>query len=477
VILATALLALAATQEIALSPCSRTAIAGRVECGMVRVPENRARPSARSLSIFVLVLRATGDASGEPAGEPIFFFTGGPGSAASLSAAYLSAQLAPLRATRDFVFIDQRGTGRSAPLVCGFPQDPVTRLEPMFDPALTAACRAALQRAADLRFYTTSDAALDVDDVRKALGYGRINLHGSSYGTRAAWAYAAKFPDRVRAMALHGAAPPGFLLPLPFARGLDAALDGVVAACAAEAACAARFPSLRRDVARAFDRLRDTPARVMVHEQGGEPREGWLTRGELAEAVRYQLYTGTGAANLPRLLSLAAAGDYTPIAQASVLNRRRLEEQLNRGMFMSVTCAEDVPLMREPQIRAASRGTRLGDYRTRQQIAACRDWPRGEPRWWAPPDGRDTPAPVAAAALVLNGEFDPATPPEWARRAMTLLPNGRLVIVPNGAHAFDRLGVDDCIARVIVEFFARGTAKGVETSCMAGAKRPPFTLQ
>lgn len=471
-IFATALMALAATQDVALSPCTRAGIEGRVECGTVRVPENRERPAARSLSIFVLVLRASGD----PAGEPVFFFTGGPGSAASLSAAYLGAQLAPLRATRDFVFIDQRGTGRSAPLVCGFPRDPVKRLEPMFDPALSAACRAKLQRSADLRFYTTSDAALDVDDVRKALGYERINLHGSSYGTRAAWAYAARFPDRVRAMALHGAAPPGFLLPLPFARGLDAAIDGVVAACAAEPACAARYPSLRRDVARAFDRLRDKPARVMVSDEGGEPREGWLTRRELAEAVRYQLYAVGGAANVPRLLTRAAAGDYTPIAQASVINRRRLEEQLNRGMFLSVTCAEDVPLMSEAAIRASSRGTRLGDYRTRQQVAACRDWPRGESRWWAAPASPGKPAPIVAPALVLNGEFDPATPPEWARRAMALLPNGRLVIVPGGAHGFDRLGVDACIARVIVDFFDRGAAKGVETSCVAAAKRPPFTL-
>lgn len=467
------ILAFVGMAAVAPAPCERPAIDGRVECLTVRVPENRAKPAARSIDLFVLVARATVRATD----DPIFFFTGGPGSAASASAGWLTQDLAALRASRDFVFIDQRGTGRSAPLRCETPRDIIERLRPMFDAAQSAACAKKLSASADLRFYTTSDAALDADDVRRALGYARINVHGSSYGTRAAWAYAARFPSRARTMLLHGPAPPGFYLPLPFARGLDAALDGLVALCAREAACAARFPSLAADVAKAFDRLRAGPVRVKVSAAGGPPRDGLFTYGELTEAVRYLMYGAYDARRLPLLLTRAAAGDYSPIAQASVENRLRNEQQLNRGMFLAVTCAEDVPFMGEAAIRDAVHGTRQGDYRIRQQIAACRSWPRGESRWWRASDTATAPAPLTVPTLVQAGALDPATPLVPARRAMQLLPNGRLMVIPQGAHAFGGLGIDDCLRAITTSFIARASVKGLDTSCVTAAKRPPFRVE
>ena len=450
-----------------LSPCEWRGVDGRVECGTLDVPEDRAHPSARTLRIFFVVARATG----EVGGDPIFFFVGGPGGAASAAAAAMSAELPELRASRDFVFIDQRGTGRSAPLPCAEAPGLSRRLKPMFDHAEVAACRDSLQKGADLRFYTTSDAALDTDDVRRVLGYRRINLHGSSYGTRAAWAYAARFPSRARAMLLHGPAGPGFLMPMPFARGLDEALDGVIDGCLADDACAKRFPALRADVARAFDRVRQSPVPVRAGEVGGPLVDATMTHGELAEAVRHQLYTAAGAAGVPSLLSRAAAGDYAPIANVAIANRARLDRQVARGMYLSVSCAEDIPFMTEPAIRDASSGTRPGDYRVRQQIAACLAWPRGG----ALPAGFA--APVQTPALVEVGQFDPATPIDWARRAMTFLPNGTLVVVPHGAHAFTNLGIDGCLSRVATAFFTQGSAQRLDTSCVAAARRPPFTLR
>lgn len=453
--------------NLTLSPCSWPDVDGRVECGTIDVPENRNAPEARSIALFFVVARAKGTVSG----PPVFFFTGGPGSAATRAAAGMATELAALRASRDFVFIDQRGTGRSAPLACPHPEDPGRRLRPMFTRAEAAACRAALEPGADLRFYTTSDAALDVEDVRRALGFRRIGLHGSSYGTRAAWAYAARFPSRASALLLHGPAAPGFRIPLPFARAVDEALAGVIAACAADAACAERFPSLDADVARAFDRVRRNPARVRAGEAGGPLVDASISYGELVEAVRYRLYTAAGAAQLPFDLTRAARGDFAPIANAAIANRARLERALARGMYYSVTCAEDIPFITEAARVRAAAGTRLGDYRVRQQIEACREWPRGAalPTAFA--------APLPTPALILVGEFDPATPVAEARRAMALLPQGRLVVVPNGAHGFAGLGIDTCLARVTSAFFTRGSARDLDASCVAAARRPPFSLR
>jgi len=195
----------AAASSLSLAPCTLPGIDRPTVCGTLTVPESRQR-SGRMLSLKLVVVRAT-----QPAGrEAVFFMTGGPGSAATLSARGLTSEHAALAATHDFVFIDQRGTGGSNPLRCAAPAAP--GLPPMFSAEEAAMCRQALEPTADLLAYTTADAAADPETVRRALDYGPINLHGSSYGTRLAWAYAATFPQQARTLVLHGPAPPGFLI-------------------------------------------------------------------------------------------------------------------------------------------------------------------------------------------------------------------------------------------------------------------------
>lgn len=450
--------ATSAAASMSLSPCSVPGIDQPTECGTLAVPENRERPG-RTIGLKLVVVRAT-EANARAA---VFFMTGGPGTAATASARALTREHATLAATHDFVFMDQRGTGGSHPLPC---PRPAAGLEPVFSAQAAALCRKALEPSADLLAYTTAHAVNDVDDVRQTLGYDRINLHGSSYGTRLAWAYAARFPARARTLVLHGPAPPGFGIPLPFARGLETALDGLLTDCRADAACAERFPRLRADVDAAFERLQAGPVRVQLDETG----HSLFTRGELAEAVRYMLYSAMDARRLPLMLTQAAGGDYTPIALASATYRRGLQRILNMGLYLSVTCAEDIPFLDEAAVTATSRGTRLGDYRARQQIEACSAWPRG-----------DAPAPeattLAVPALIQIGAYDPATPLEAAKRAAALLPNGRLVVVPHGAHAFAGLDVEDCLARITTAFISAGSAATVDDSCVAHARRPPFVLK
>ena len=445
--------------SLKLAPCSLPGIDRLAECGTVDVPENRERPG-RTIALRLVVVRAT-QASGR---EAVFFMTGGPGSAATASARPLTREHAALAGTHDFVFVDQRGTGESNPLQCSPPTDP--GLPPMFSAASAAACRNILEGSADLLAYTTADAVEDLEAIRQALGYARINLHGSSYGTRPAWAYAARFPQHARTLVLHGPAPPGFLIPLPFAQGLEIALDGVITDCLEDQPCAERFPRLRTDVEAAFERLRSAPARVSLDEQ----TDTIFSRGELSEAVRYLLYSANDARRLPLLLTQAAAGDYTPIARASANYRLGLARTLTMGMYLSVTCAEDIPFLQESEVAATSRNTKLGDYRARQQMAACSAWPRGTSRL-------GDPAPLHVPALIQVGAYDPATPLESARRTATFLPNSRVVVVPHGAHAFGGLGVEDCLAGLTTAFIAAGTAAAVDDSCVAQARRPPFVLQ
>jgi len=122
---------------------------------------------------------------------------------------------------RDIVLIDQRGIGRSAPLVCDA-EDPALPLAELFSidrqRERLALCLAQLKALpyGDLRFFTTTLAMQDADAVRVALGAHRINLIGGSYGTRAALEYQRQFPQRVRRAAIDGAVPPDMALPAAF---------------------------------------------------------------------------------------------------------------------------------------------------------------------------------------------------------------------------------------------------------------------
>ena len=101
------------------------------------------------------------------------------------------------------MLVDLRGTGQSAALTC--PELAKPDADGIFDPDLLSvpavrACRARLEKTADLRLYTTEIAVDDLEEVRQALGYGPINLYGTSYGSRVAQVYMRRHPKSLRAV-------------------------------------------------------------------------------------------------------------------------------------------------------------------------------------------------------------------------------------------------------------------------------------
>ena len=149
------------------------------------VHENRASKTGRKIALHILLLPAFAE---KPASDPVFGFAGGPGQSAAEAFPMMTAMVA-LRQKRDLVLIDQRGTGRSNPLPCPIELNDaalmITGTSASGVQDLTE-CRKQLETKADLTQYTTSYSADDVDEVRAALGYDKINLLGGSYGTLAA---------------------------------------------------------------------------------------------------------------------------------------------------------------------------------------------------------------------------------------------------------------------------------------------------
>src|SRR5262245_32071250 len=255
-------------QRLHLETCALPGIE-RVRCGTFRVPENRAQPDKRSIDLNVVVLAAK---NAQRAADALFILQGGPGQAATTLAEFYAETFAGLRDTRDIVLVDQRGTGASNPLVCrlgGSKADPGGYLGDIFPVNRVRACRAELERGADLTQYTTPIAMDDLEEVRAALGYERVDLYGTSYGTRAVLVYLRAHPERVRSMILKGVVPMSVIVPLPFAEDSQRALDLLLEDCAADATCAAAYPRPRAEFASIVDGLRRAPRRVAVERQGG----------------------------------------------------------------------------------------------------------------------------------------------------------------------------------------------------------------
>jgi len=455
--------------KVVLKDCRVQGIESNAKCGTLDVYENRATKSGRMITLNIVVLPATGSQR-EP--DPLVYFAGGPGASATEDAPGIAQAFAKIRERRDLLFVDQRGTGKSHPLDCEFynPADLQSYLGYFFPLDDVRKCRTKLEAESDLKLHTTTIAMDDMDEVRAALGYDKLNLFGGSYGTRAALTYLKRHPQHVRTTTLHGVSPTDHYMPADFPLQTERALQGVLAECAADEACNKAFPNVKDEAKAVLAQLIKAPVEVEIQKPNSpEHVKLKLSRDLAAEAIRYMLYAPIPAGRIPLILHLAAQGNYTPLTYAALQYRTNLVRTGSNGMYLSVTCAEDLPWIKPGEGERMAAGTFLGDYRLRQQREACTLWPRGDVE-------RDYQQPVRSdlPVLILTGQWDPVTPPSNAERVAKTLTNSLNIVVPSGAHGLDGLEGIDCVDNIVMQFIERGTSKGIDTSCVKSIHRKAF---
>jgi len=448
-----------------LKPCHLAGLEHDAWCGVLKRPLNPAEPQGRQIDLHYAVLPALAR-NKKP--DAVFFFAGGPGQSAMTLAGSVSRLMARLSNRRDLVLIDQRGTGRSAPLVCD-DASPTRPLAEAADPerqlALMRDCRGALERLphGDLRRYTTTIAMQDAEAVRQALGVAQINLVGASYGTRAALEYMRQFPQAVRRVVIDGVAPPDMVLPASFSVDGQQALEKMLAACEVEASCAGRYPALRADWQ---SLLRSLPRTATVtHPVTGAPETVTVTRDMLLGMARLPLYMPALAAGLPLAISEGARGRFEPLVGLAGAIGRGRSSSLAAGMHYAVVCAEDFPRLSQA---ADAPGTDFGRSSAEQYAKVCADWPRGE----VPAAFYTLPA-APAATLLLSGGADPATPPRHAERVQKALgAKARHVVVPQAGHGVLSIG---CMRDAVFRFIDAASddeALKVDADCAGAIPRP-----
>ena len=448
-----------------LKPCHLANVDEEVLCGTYEVYENRAAATGRKISLNIVVLPAK---TSEIEPDPLVFLAGGGVVPATSYAGYFSKAFSDLRQHRDILLIDQRGTGKSNPLECDLDTDPANaeyRDDARFVDAVRR-CRAKVEAKADLHYYTTPFAMDDLDDVREWLGYPRLNLYGSSYGTGAAVVYVRQHPDHVRTISLQGVMPLDVPVWLEFPKSAQQALNHVFNTCAQQKSCHDAFPNLAQEFSTLMKRLADKPVDIKVkNPESSEEVEVPIDAHILGVFVSRVLFSAGRIHDLPLMIHLAYTGDYQPLAQKLAFKG---DSGIPKGVYLSIVCSEEIPKFDPKSLPAASAGSFLGSFRISRDVLACEQWPLG----WHPKDYR-TPVKSNVPALVMSGSLDHVTPPRYGEHVSQSLSNSKHLILPNRGHN----DTDPCVAGIVQSFISAGNLNGLDTSCLAKTEDLSFALR
>ena len=466
--------------KLTLTACEldqpHSALTAAAWCAPFTVPENRDDPHSRQITLKLAVVRAEAQVSAD---DMLVYLAGGPGQAASETAAPVVAALTPLLAHRNLLLVDQRGTGGSNPLSCQAAKKAVGKgdisendaaaadnPDPAKLRAEIADCLKQVQPHADPRYYTTTIATADLEAVRQALGAPTFDLIGISYGTRVAQQYATRFPAAVRSMVLDGVVPNGLILGEDFAQNLDDALKAQFARCTAQAACKARFGDPYQTLYQLRDALRANPHEVSFRDPVSfKTVKRRLDEFSLASVVRLFAYSPLTAALLPLSIDAAAHGDVGPLLGQAKLLSGDLADSLNGGMQSSVICSEDADLFKpRPQDANTMLGTRMTDALT----TVCSVWPHG-----ARPAHFHQPFRTSKPVLLLSGQYDPVTPPRYGNEVAKNLSDARHLIVKGQGHSVLAAG---CMPKVVQHFVEDLNPKKLDAKCLDRVQPTPIFI-
>jgi pimeloyl-ACP methyl ester carboxylesterase len=413
------------------------------KCGTLVVPENRDTVLGRRIGLRVVVVPA----QTKPARRDAFtYLAGGPGGAASEMTSAVVGIWTGVHERHDIVLVDQRGTGSSHPLECAPPAEKSDDVG-----AIMAACLSTIN--GDPTQYGTAAAADDLEAVRVALGYPRLNVYGTSYGATLAQVYLARHPRSVRTVTLDG----GTLLDVPFFERFAAngqrALDQIAMRCAASRPCARAFP--------------DWPSQLhsLIAAWNGRPRRiaagRTLTGDDLAGVIQSLTLNASLAASVPFVVSRAAAGVYAPLLRSIP------SASASPMIFWPIWCSERWVGLgpRGPW------GTYLDGY-VASQVDFYRSVCAYVPRFQEPASNL-TRVRSRVPLLALVGGADPQDPIGNLAGLHTAMPNSRRVIVPGQGHAIGQYG---CLPNLVARFVDRGSAAKLDVRCSRKIATTPFVL-
>jgi pimeloyl-ACP methyl ester carboxylesterase len=415
--------------DLILENCEYAAEDGSyaADCGTLVVPENRADPQSRLIALPVTRIRAQSGGSA----EPIFRLEGGPG-VSNMDFPWAGR----FADEHDVVLVGYRGVDGSSVLDCPEVESAMKHAIDLLDEkssrARADAFRACADRltdeGVDLAGYTLPERVDDLEAARRALGYERIDLVSESAGTRTAMIYSWRYPKSIHRSVLIAVNPPGHFL-------WDAKTTGeqvrrYAALCAEDESCRRRTPDLAASLHSAYEDV---------------PKHWWflpIKEGNVQAGAFWGLMHATGEGGGPLTapmtidtLLAADEGDGSGAWFLSVLAQMAFPSEQVWGDVAAIG-RTDAAYARRFFASHRNRGSVIGAPGT-DLI-----WAGGKllDAWPASPDEneyarvRDS----QVETLLIGGNLDFATPPQWATRdLLPHLPTGHEVVLRDLGHSGD----------------------------------------
>lgn len=432
----------------------------KVECGNLTVPEDHQNPDGTTIQLHVAVFRSV-SASPEP--DPVVYLEGGPGGSALETIGYAYDILVkPYLDKRDFVVFDQRGTGYSQPyLGCpelfdvGYdtidqflmPSDDVSaNLEAVFS------CYERLKNSGiNLNAYNSAQSAADLNVLRELLGYEQWNLYGISYGTRLALTSMRDNPEGIRTAILDSTYPPQVNLYIETPANMHRSMDTLFAGCAKDPACNERYPDLETVTYKLVDQLNREPVLVPLDDYYHDGYEVLVTGDDLIGLLFHSFYSEFLIPTLPSIIYEARSGNYEDLAwlRAQSIGGGGGNSM---GMYYSVQCYEEVPFgSPDDVIAGGNEHPQVQNFFTRNYylgkaiFTVCKSWQLGD---FNPLE--NDPVVSDIPSLILSGEYDPITPPEWGALTSETLTTSYHFTFPGLGHGVSVVG--DCAPKMVSQF-------------------------
>ncbi len=371
--------------------------------------------------------------------------------------------------------LDQRGTGYSKPsLDC----TELARAR-SYDDGITR-CRARLIKAGiDLSAYNSVENAADVADLRVALGYKTWDMIGISYGTRLALNVMRDHPEGIRSVILDGVYPTNVNFVEELGPDTLRVFDVLFNGCAENTACNDAFPDLKNVFYALVDNLNQTPADVKIDiSSSGRSINAEITGDQLVDDLFQAMYDTDIIPHLPKYIFDASQGNYDGLAELHSLGRYAkatsdADYVQSEGMHLSVNCTEEVPFNSESRVKTLLKNApdairqKLLDESS-SFFARCKIWNVTKL------DSRVRLAVKSAIpTLIMNGEYDPITPPAWGKIAARSLSKNYYFIFPGVGHS--SIGTTDCADDVATTFLKTPTRRP-DSSCITALPGPDFVI-
>lgn len=448
-----------------------------VICGYVTVPERHDTPQGKTIQIAVVVLSH----ASASAADPLFLAQGGPGgSTIDTYTTILFYKQPDLIRERQIILFDQRGTLYSKPnLVCNEMLDLSIELldvdlpeEEVFQRSMNAlqACRDRLNsQGIDLAAYNSYENAHDIDDIRRALGYDKINLYGVSYGTLLAQHTMRLHPEMLRSIILDSTVPTSvnFITEVPQTQ--DRSLRALFSACQTSPECNAEYPNLEQMLFGTVEQLNQNPIHVRLTDpETGQSYRALVNGDTLFYTLFMALYSSEFIPYLPRIIRDAEQGEYGVLAY--LLSVLTFDRSMSYGMYYSVLCAEDADFTPQDTNIAGVYPYLAEDAEKdlEEMQTACQMW--HSERFDAQAD-----APIVSdiPTLLISGNFDPITPPAFGQKAAEQLSQAYHFTLPLGSHG--SFGSQPC-ANELMKVFLNNPYQAPNPACLSTTSTIPTFL-